>query len=126
MKLQELRIGSLVQYDKQIYKITGLGGWRVSMKQEGKGTCFANIDVLNPIPLTEKWLFKFGFKTSDGPESVFYSIEFDEVAKYKFEIGRTKGSDVFYFKTTCFIVQIKYVHQLQNLYYTLTGKELTL
>ncbi len=126
MKLQELRIGSLAQYDKQIYKITGLGGWRVSMKQEGKGTCFANIDVLKPIPLTEEWLFKFGFKTSDGPESVFYSIEIDGVTKYKFEIGRTKGRDFLYFETTGFIIQINNVHQLQNLFYTLTGKELTL
>lgn len=55
----------------------------------------------NAIPLTEEWLLKFGV------ESI-----------YDFKIYNDDG-DVFYYAVGC-----EYVHQLQNLYFALTGEEL--
>src|SRR3990167_11113789 len=62
---------------------------------------------LNPIRITENWLIRFGFK----------------------KINNYFLLDNYIYKGDCFIidrenqcaVKINYVHQLQNLYYSLTG-----
>lgn len=69
------------------------------------------------IPLTEEWLFKFGFvKVRDYP--VFrlngFQVEFNG-------FDSEWGSGLIDKKTI-----IKYVHQLQNIYFCLFGEELTL
>lgn len=73
-----------------------------------------------PIPITEEWLKRFGFQyseskewlilkyrvvTFDTDESVGFSIVYASVEGYKFGFAQT-------------------VHQLQNLYWCLTGEEL--
>ena len=65
------------------------------------------------IPLTEEWLLKFGFTFSD----MIYSFD-------GFEILDLKQGLEFY--NHDYPIKIKYVHQLQNLYYALTQTELTL
>ena len=83
----------------------------------------ANPD-LSPIPLTEEWLLKFGFyfdlKTDYDGYWKKYKEGF-EIRIYKFEdyfeYGWQLGHDP---------IKIKYVHHLQNLYYVLTGGELTI
>jgi len=71
---------------------------------------------LEPIPLTEEWLLKFGFKTTTVLKM---SDGFILNGNILF-----KGEDSFrYFGTT---TKIKYIHQLQNLYFALTNEELTL
>lgn len=69
------------------------------------------------IPLTEEWMVRFGFK-KDG----FYNSAERWICRY---ILLFKGNGHFilcdYPLTT-----IKYVHQLQNLYFALTGSELTI
>jgi len=67
---------------------------------------------LEPIPLTEEWLFKFGFEFTNG---------------YGFKIFGNwlqKEDDVYFYNVNGNFIQIDYVHQLQNLYFALTGKEL--
>ena len=73
-----------------------------------------------PIPLTEEWLVKFGF---DG------RVDF----KWKRNVGiQIVGGDYYFaFKdmgNVIFrsIVECKYVHQLQNLYFAVTREELEL
>ena len=73
--------------------------------------------ALEPIPLTEEWLFKFGFdnKYNKGKFTII------PIGKLNYEQGRT------YFNSwTILNHQPKYVHQLQNLYFALTSEELTL
>jgi len=81
------------------------------------------------IPLTEEWLLKFGFDREVGESEsgiLTYQKYFnnehlgiwyypDKV--YDFQINVDK-----FFKT---LTKLKYVHQLQNLYFALTGEELT-
>jgi hypothetical protein len=83
---------------------------------------------LKPIPLTEEWLFKFGFYLRDGFSNTFKL----NVEKHKYdcsEITYSEKEGLFRFsngqqKGTTLIPHIKYVHQLQNLYFALTGEEL--
>ena len=76
-----------------------------------KGSCWT-CDV-EPIPLTEEWLVKFGF---------------DNLGAYGWGIGyfhiRFRNIHKFYFLLENRLVRIKYVHQLQNLYFALTNEEL--
>ena len=71
-----------------------------------------------PIPLTEEWLLKFGFEKEGG-----YLWNCKLLGKQRFiENHLTKG----YFETHYESKHIQYVHQLQNLYFALTGEELTI
>jgi len=69
-----------------------------------------------PIPLTEEWLLKFGFISNsyqDRYENDFIHVECD----------KTKGFTNLWIDR---MPHIKHVHQLQNLYFALTQKELKL
>lgn len=86
-----------------------------------------------PILITEEWLIKLGFKEISNKQDrdrkwfkIFEIEETDELVslnlysnnvKCKFDIDTGYG-----FKT----ITISYVHQLQNLYFALTGLELQL
>ena len=75
-----------------------------------------------PIPLTPEWLERFGF---DGYEESGYF----EKRGFFFYVGTCKdGSYYLEHPDSGHLVgqPIKHVHQLQNLYFALTGEELTL
>jgi hypothetical protein len=95
-------------------------------KTIGEGAGVTALYINKPVKITEEWLLKFGFDSTEDPEDVYYTIQFDKDAKYVFEICRKKGRDFYYSEINGFVIQIKYVHQLQNLYWSLTGKELKL
>ena len=68
-----------------------------------------------PIQLTEKWLLKFGFK-KDWNGYFLGMLSF----------SKTKHNEFMICVNDLPIQKIcKYVHQLQNLYFALTGEELT-
>lgn len=83
--------------------------------------------VYEPIPLTEDWLTKFGFKYINSNNSYLtytknnYYLQMDvRKADNKWTIFDDIISDLVEFAK----VDITHVHQLQNLYFALTGKEL--
>lgn len=87
-----------------------------------KVTYTLNYCCINPIKLTEKWLLDFGFKKEDDCDW------------YNKSVGKRKELS-YNTKTKCFVIgfksyysdnfsTIKYVHELQNLYFALTNKEL--
>lgn len=73
---------------------------------------------LRGIPLTEEWLLKFGFKKY-GKTTLFKK---SNVTLNSMDIGHNRG-DGFTLNYTPF-VKVQHVHQLQNLYFALTGLEL--
>ena len=86
----------------------------------------ANGMFFQPIPLTEERLLKFGFKNTDN------EIDYSDFVKSHVSINGC-GSDkqepfsfVLYINYREHKIEIKYVHQLQNLYFALTGEELQL
>ena len=72
-----------------------------------------------PIPITEEWLLKLGFFKYNNA----YVLEKpnENIMNFKFSIW----SD-FTYNSSEFPVELKYVHQLQNLYFALTGTHLKL
>lgn len=85
----------------------------------GKRFFILNTDIIKPIPLTEEWLLKFGFETSNRidlgelkPCYVIFSLAL-MIRHNSFFIDWIGGN-----------TELKYVHQLQNIYFALTGSEL--
>ena len=78
-----------------------------------------NLDDIQPIPLTENWLvrcgFEFGIKLENFTKGKHQFIELDCLNGYFSESG------IFYYGLN---TEIKYLHQLQNLYWCLCGEEL--
>lgn len=81
-------------------------------KMDGK------VYFFEPIPLTEQWLLDFGFEYGHND----YTIDF----KLYFETNDGSWSELDVLYEEKYIATIKYVHQLQNLYFALTGEELKL
>jgi hypothetical protein len=131
MKPQELRIGNYVEYFGKIRQIDTIkrcsnGSFAVEICEKRPSGCswceYAPIETpsLKPIPLTEEWLLRFGFlRQHDG--LVFY--------KNGHFIEPNNTVNLFDFYTGDYgdwYVTIEHVHQLQNLYFALTGEELTI
>ena len=109
---QELRIGNYVEYNGEIIKLDG-----------SLLCCYIQNELefpLNPIPLTEEILLKFGFEEKSKSKN-FY------LGNFRFHISKPANYDGFIFCDGYDVItdKIKYVHQLQNLYFALTGEELT-
>ncbi len=113
MDAKELRIGNLVYAFKTFYPIDS--------------TDFESnkISTYKPIPLTEDWFWKAGFlKEStlvvdvgwlfDKPDFGSFYKEQDYWLPKPYYFGDSFGPNF----------KLKYVHQLQNLYFALTGEEL--
>jgi hypothetical protein len=118
MKAIELRIGNWVFTNKTEYQIelSDFSDWYNDHNSHQYG------EFIHPIPLTKEWLLKFGFKAIDERG---YSKEIlikDDRYTFNFVIFKTNDG---YDNDVCLYV-IKYVHQLQNLYFALTGEELTI
>ena len=79
-------------------------------------------DRIEPIPLTEEWLFKFGFRDNN------YSFDKDIFhISWSVRVISTNVRSLFFLDGEIpddWKINIKYVHQLQNLYFALTGEEL--
>lgn len=72
-----------------------------------------------PIPITEEWLIKFGFyKSGDN----CYRKGKLKYTTNQIEKGKTGYGSYFMFGME--VININYIHQLQNLYHSLTGEEL--
>lgn len=75
---------------------------------------------IQPIPITEEWLLKFGFSIEDNNS---YQLDTD----LGFSIwGRIGQAFNVYVNSDSIGNEKQYVHELQNLYFALTGKELKL
>ena len=113
MKAQELRIGNKIQFDSHLYIVNS-----VVMKQVEEGFV-----QYQPIPLTEEWLLKFGFEKQGH-------VKFMGEAYQRFVLGRNGIYSInkiayIYEVNDHDLCEIKYIHQLQNLHFALTGEELT-
>lgn len=79
----------------------------------------------NPIPLTEQWLIDFGFILGN-PNTNYWQLNFDECDRVGFMMGGHLKVGIHLIDETDTEIgkTCLYVHQLQNLYFALTGKEL--
>jgi len=122
MKAKELRTGNLVNYKKDLIKTTS--------------RTILNIDEMNavykPIPLTEEWLLKFGFEkiVFDSEETGYgieYRLDINNNTTFVIEDDFSFGIENKQLNTHWLELDFDIftgIHQLQNLYFALTQKEL--
>ncbi|MGU3377670.1 hypothetical protein [Chryseobacterium sp. M5A1_1a] len=116
---QELRIGNYFQEStsKEIIQVES-----ILIDKVGFSGYFTEAWQAVPIELTEAWLLKFGFvKKADHnfalkvfTRSIIHAYTYGKV---EIELGNMSGYSFGYPK-------IDYVHQLQNLFFSLCGEEL--
>lgn len=124
IKANELRIGNLVLVNEVIFKINA-----IQDKCLYFNSWINNSDNIQPIELTEEWLIKFGFKKgiNDWFTSSFVAPIQDSATMIYINVnsGSACLTDFDDREQMSYIgSKIKYVHQLQNLYFCLTGEEL--
>jgi len=88
-------------------------------------------DNIEPIPLTEKWLIDFGFYEEASKDRLSIEAWSPGHPSQRFNIDYKEGKILLisrYQEDNDFLQMrnIKFIHQLQNLYFALTGKELKL
>jgi hypothetical protein len=120
MKASELRLGNWVEQPNDgVTRVTAVLN-DLQIKTE---TGYVD-KYCRPIPLTEEWLLKFGFKDLPVNYMGFYEFKIGT-----FSIIREQDEYCFPYETYSgdnIDLEIKHVHQLQNLYFALTGEELEL
>jgi hypothetical protein len=115
---KDLRLGNLILKNGKIYEITTL--FFVDLHDGTIRENYNNNYVIEPIPITEEWILKFGFKRIEGNCERNYTNGVFHVF-----INSLNEVNFNFFPNFEWYKKIKYVHQLQNLYFALTGSELT-
>jgi hypothetical protein len=131
MKVNNLRVGNwVIDYEAEPNKTIY---WQVETIEYlnttlgirfRDGSCWTCEEFIEPIPLTEEWIVKFGINETKDQD--IYRINY---------VSYHKGTNTFnyclgyYYDDQGYVdnifKEIKHVHQLQNLYFELTGQELT-
>jgi mannosyltransferase OCH1-like enzyme len=121
MKANEVRVGNWYDQFGNYHQFTGSIIRDLEKAPETQIWC-------KPIPLTEEWLLRFGFNQSNYElycerheemelrnryNKFFIEIEEEENMNFVLAIGDEK-------------IDFEFVHQLQNIYFALTGEELEL
>lgn len=114
MKAKELRIGSLINYNGIICKVEAITNEYVSISgyEENRFTPI-KIEDIKDEPITEEWLLDFGFEKRkvDFPSFQLNGIQINCINGKWQDYASQRG--------------LPHIHQLQNLYFALTGEELT-
>ena len=118
MNTKNLRLGNFIKTKlctNNIQKITGIFEFSINTIDA------ENIDIFSfePIPLTKEWLERFGFETT----------AWDCNTTHRLMIGKNDYCIVISSNGFCevgdaIVMNMDYVHQIQNLYFGLTGNEL--
>lgn len=129
MKANELRIGNIIHYNgnkKEIGVISKIAKSVVPnidyVGIDGRQDINYQCKHIKPIPLTEEWLKKFGFFIVETNKCVDAFKE-----NFRYSIQQVDNSNQwFWCDGETVITNLEFIHQLQNLYFTLTNKELKL
>lgn len=125
MKANELKTGSIISISDKLQVVTQItsepfSGITTRALDGHKGyNCSLGDSSVEPVKLTEEWLLKFGFHKGnqfpyiDGATGWFCLDE--NSGYYKLALPSDNIGN-----------QFQFVHQLQNLYFGLTGEELKL
>ena len=112
MNAQELRIGN--------YVCNSISGYEFAINVDQIRRLYLNnrFSDIEPIPLTEEWLLKFGAEINPHNKS-FFDIGPFTLTKLE------SGEFIIWHEGHALGKRLKYVHKLQNIFYELYDKELT-
>lgn len=124
--VKELRIGNLVEWYGKYYPI-------IQIKENN--ACIEDLSndfdqlhwlpVLSPIVLTPEILIKVGFTERSNSQGTYYHIKHEEFDGYAYDLEKKCIST--YYPAACngfCSLDIKYLHQLQNVLFFNAGIEL--
>lgn len=118
VQANELRIGNWIDFIStpgEFEKVADINSAGVKCPSVNR----VSIEDIQPIPLTHEILEKFGFK-----KGVYY-YTMNEWALSIYKVLPHPDNWLMKFSAPCGeIAKISYLHQLQNLYFSLTGEEL--
>lgn len=138
MKASELRIGNYCHYKMNNFhiKINDLH----DVRKEWLELCIIDVGDLNmlinnphdpdfiPIEINQQWLIDFGFELDESDNYKIESVWYNKILHNENEISVnfkiklfTIGLNIEWINP----IKIEYVHDLQNIYFALTGIELT-
>ena len=134
MKANELRIGNLVKHNSVNREVLAIDRTRVYLRNNNSCDAFFYKDI-NGILITKEWLLKFGLtETNESDDCICYYFPHkakchwtNEVFLWSVKHSKFAHPEDEYF---CFMMGetelpiFEYVHQLQNIYFALTGEEL--
>lgn len=120
----DLRVGNFILKGREIFKVTSVGAGNMALSVDCFGCVLGHkLEDCDGVHLTPEIIVKaefvgeqFGFencKYTNGFVNVFFNHQYKSTFFKYYEQGEKKVYRV-----------LEYVHQLQNLYHALTGKEL--
>jgi hypothetical protein len=136
MKASELRIGNLVKYDNRIFEIDSIAKVFPTLNTDEFGIGVIDYNNIEPIFLTIEWLLKIGFVYQEKNQWFELNVIKEDLEKDIYDLSIISLGDIDtipaiwignFAKNIGFDVadnKCTYVHQIQNLYFALTGKEL--
>lgn len=122
MEATELRIGNYLLYNSDIKKVSSIHNDNTIRFKDGSSSigCFIIKNKnIKPIPLTEEILLKCGFEKQ---MAWTFSVDLIGGIRFVYYLGE-KGWSLNN-KNYSDFPNLKYLHQLQNLIYAITGEEL--
>lgn len=125
MKIQELRLGNWVLHNNKPIKVESILGDGINVCRHGDA--IIAYDGIKPIVLTEEMLLKCGFTSNDNwwfyfniyPYSYLVIAPKEKCGEIALRLPDNKRE----YKINEF-TNFDSLHQLQNIYFVLTGKEL--
>lgn len=125
MKPTELRIGNILDFEGMYSIIKEIDSQGVSVFiNETKEDIWIDLSQSTPVPLTEEILLKCGFGKIQNIYQRHNQVLLEPTVNNSFivkfwTISISRAEPIYHNNLT-----IKYLHQLQNLYFALTGEEL--
>ena len=137
MEAKDLRIGNLIKRNNEVFGVWNLK--RKSLELDSveldRHVKYETYENIMPLDLSEEWLLKFGFEGNnmdmwkvlpfgDGVELHVDCVQEGKFVNAVLTKGRVEkgipGRDYVYI----YLSECQYVHQLQNLFFAITGEEL--
>jgi len=127
IKANELRIGNLLTHEQDyMNNMYPIDHWQVTSIGAKSFRCKGHSGkYFNPIPITEEWLLRLGYRYYNGKSSGTMCLDYGgklyiDFHDRKIQIKSHYESYILYRS----LHHVLYVHQLQNIYYSLTGQEI--
>jgi hypothetical protein len=129
IKPSEIRIGGYVYYNNQVLQIESYCNGKVNVYAGYYGDTphvhGISCGDLEPISLTPEWLARCGFRKDMGGGGGLLEFDNGFICFYDMSeplVGYSGITDELI--NGGLMPNLKYVHQLQNLFFTLTGEEI--